>query len=172
MKRGHQKNLQDVISSRADFPASRSAQQEREKAQTTTAISGQKCVASFKSFPRATSWQRTFVDCLVSKGEWYSRQCVLTWKLSATKSNRLLSQLVPSTPRTEEIVSGLLPTSTENRSVDALLNERKTTHGTNHGLKLQPDFAGWMMGYPKGYLDLADGEMPPSKRTGTPSSPK
>ena len=40
-------------------------------------------------------------------------------------------------------------------------------NGQKAGLKLQPDFAGWMMGYPKGYLDLADGEMPPSKRTGT-----
>lgn len=45
-------------------------------------------------------------------------------------------------------------------------------HGPKTGLRLQPDFAGWMMDYPKGYLDLADGEMPRSKRTGTPSSPK
>lgn len=44
--------------------------------------------------------------------------------------------------------------------------------GTRGGLKLQPDFAGWMMGYPKGYLDLEAGEMPPSKRTGMQSSPR
>lgn len=28
------------------------------------------------------------------------------------------------------------------------------THGTNPGLKLQPNFVEWMMGYPQGYTDL------------------
>jgi len=32
------------------------------------------------------------------------------------------------------------------------------THGTNHGLKLHPAFALWMMGYPEDWLDLKDGE--------------
>jgi DNA (cytosine-5)-methyltransferase 1 len=39
--------------------------------------------------------------------------------------------------------------------------------GVRTGLRLQPDFAGWMMGYPKGWCDLEDGEMPRSKRMGT-----
>lgn len=46
----------------------------------------------------------------------------------------------------------------------------ETQIGMRTGLRLQPDFAGWMMGYPQGYLDLEDGEMPRSKRTGTVSS--
>jgi len=32
------------------------------------------------------------------------------------------------------------------------------THGTNRGLKLQPAFVEWMMGFPVDWLDLKDGE--------------
>jgi hypothetical protein len=32
------------------------------------------------------------------------------------------------------------------------------THGTNRGLKLQPAFALWMMGFPEDWCDLEDGE--------------
>ncbi len=35
--------------------------------------------------------------------------------------------------------------------------------GARTGLKLQPAFALWMMGYPAGWLDLEDGEMPRSR---------
>jgi hypothetical protein len=38
--------------------------------------------------------------------------------------------------------------------------------GQKTGLKLQPAFALWMMGYPEDWLDLKDGEMPPSKGRG------
>lgn len=201
-----------------DFPASRSVELEREKEQATTATSGQKCVESFKSLPRATSWQKMFVDSLVSTGGWYSSKCVLTWKLLVTKSSRVLFQLAPSARPTEEIASGLLRTPNTNqrgtRSAEGLTKGHqlelqdqirmlptpqvfdatagmligkeyngKTAHaeklgqainrrGRTTGLKLQPDFVGWMMGYPLGYLDLEAGEMPRSKPTGTLSSRK
>jgi hypothetical protein len=44
--------------------------------------------------------------------------------------------------------------------------------GTKTGLKLQPGFALWMMGYPTDHLDLKDGEMPPSKARATRGSRK
>jgi hypothetical protein len=44
--------------------------------------------------------------------------------------------------------------------------------GTKTGLKLQPGFALWMMGYPTDWCDLRDGEMPPSKARGTRGSRK
>jgi hypothetical protein len=44
--------------------------------------------------------------------------------------------------------------------------------GKQTGLKLQPGFALWMMGYLTDWLDLKDGEMPPSKARGTHGSPK
>lgn len=45
-------------------------------------------------------------------------------------------------------------------------------NGQTTGLKLQPAFALWMMGFPPDWCDLADGEMPPSRQRVTPSSPK
>lgn len=36
--------------------------------------------------------------------------------------------------------------------------------GAKTGLRLQPAFALWMMGFPEDWCDLADGEMPRSKR--------
>jgi len=183
-----QKGLQQVLTYLPeDFPASRSVELESEKEQQTTATSGQKCVESFKNLPHVTSWQRMFADSLVSTGVWSSSKCVLTWKLLATKSNRLLFQLVPSTPRTEGIASGssLILTTRASMSdagggkprdtIESLIEKGQLKNGisgTRTGLRLQPDFAGWMMGYPLGYLDLEDGEMPRSKRTGTQSSPK
>lgn len=46
------------------------------------------------------------------------------------------------------------------------------TGGAKHGLRLQPGFALWMMGYPEDWLDLEAGDMPPSKARGTQSSRK
>ncbi len=40
-------------------------------------------------------------------------------------------------------------------------------HGPKNGLKLQPGFALWMMGFPADWCDLEDGEMPRSKRPET-----
>ena len=39
------------------------------------------------------------------------------------------------------------------------------THGTNPGLRLQPAFVEWMMGYPIGYTDLKPSEMPLSRKS-------
>jgi hypothetical protein len=47
-----------------------------------------------------------------------------------------------------------------------------TLCGAKTGLRLQPAFALWMMGYPTDWLDLADGEMPRSKAQGTRLSHK
>jgi len=44
--------------------------------------------------------------------------------------------------------------------------------GKKTGLRLQPSFALWMMGYPKEWLDLEDGEMPLSGERATRSSRK
>lgn len=43
-------------------------------------------------------------------------------------------------------------------------NLHATVDGTDRGLKLQPSFALWMMGYPTDWCDLEAGEMPPSKQ--------
>lgn len=48
----------------------------------------------------------------------------------------------------------------------------KGSTGTKTGLKLQPSFALWMMGFPPDWCDLADGEMPRSRGQAIPLSRK
>ena len=48
----------------------------------------------------------------------------------------------------------------ENVPVNALLGREL---GKNHGLKLQPAFAEWMMGFPEGWTALSVSEMPLSR---------
>jgi hypothetical protein len=59
-------------------------------------------------------------------------------------------------------------------TVDSLVETGATKGevGTKTGLKLQPAFALWMMGYPEDWCDLRDGESTPSKPRGTQSSPR
>src|SRR5690606_26122537 len=89
---------------------SHSAPQESERVQKMTAISGRTCLESFEKFSRPTLWAKTFMASLIGQGDWYSNRCVLTWKMKATRCNRLYFQLVVSTRRIEGTGYGLLHT--------------------------------------------------------------
>ena len=91
-------------------PASHSAKLDEEKARQMTATSGRTCFESYKTSNQTGSSLKMCVASLLGTTAWYSSRCALTWKAKVTKSNRLLFQLVPSTPRTDETGSGLLPT--------------------------------------------------------------
>lgn len=91
--------------------ASRSASPVREKAREMTAISGRRCLELFGRFVPDGSWAKTFPELLIGQTDWFSSRCVLTWKMRATKSNRLYFQLVVSMPHTKGIEYGLLPTA-------------------------------------------------------------
>jgi hypothetical protein len=78
-------------------------------------------------------------------------------------------------------IAGLLPTVTTPRPHDSektagvyipSQNQVDLTVilGKNHGLKLQPAFAEWMMGFPEGWTALNASEMPSSQRKSTRSS--
>jgi hypothetical protein len=71
-----------------------------------TATYGRKLGAYWLSCDPPDSWVRT----LLGISTWVSTTCYLTWKKSATPAGRLLFRLVPSTPRTAGIGSGLWPT--------------------------------------------------------------
>lgn len=90
----------------------------KERAKKMTAISGLKCLEQYERLPRATSWGKMLVGLLVGMEVWYSTRCKLTWKMKATKYNRLYFQLVPSTHHTEEIEFGLLPTPKAREAAD------------------------------------------------------
>lgn len=100
----------NATSLQEDFPASPSAQQEREKEQKITDTSGRKCLEQFGRFPLAGSWAKTFAGLLIGMEGWYSTVCRLTWKLKVTKCSRFYFQLAVSALHIEGIGYGLLHT--------------------------------------------------------------
>ena len=88
------------------------------EAKKMTATSGRKYLPLFKQNAPLGLFAKMFMDTLA----WGSTQCFLTWKPKVTPANRLLFQLVPSTPHTEETGSGLLhtPTATANQMAPSM----------------------------------------------------
>ena len=199
-----------LLFSPGDSLASLSVVPGNEKAKKITVTSGLRCLELYRK-PDPVG---LLAKMLVGSSIWDSTIVFLTWKLKVTKCKRLLFQLVPSMPRTEEIGSGLLatpqasdpvegartavksqqvcigrelnriamlptPTGQEVEHPEVELTEtgrRKTKNGKNShslgladkiamlptpivgdwktGLKLQPAFVEWMMGFPIGWKDL------------------
>src|SRR3990167_819897 len=226
-------DLKDHISLLVDSPVSLFPKLDEDEEHQTLVGSGQKCFELFNLQNPNSSLRRMCEVLLTGKGVWHSDKCYLTWKAKAISPKRLLFQLLPSTPRTGGIGSGLLHTPSQQEpgvmverlqtkgGEPAKVGERaydkhtgrlaqvglqqqirmlktpsaseaeggwKVTDkywnakapklkmrdqvGRKTGLKLQPAFALWMMGYPTDYLDLKDGEMPPLKQSGIASSRK
>ena len=103
--------LNQLILFAEDSPASRFPLPGSEEAGKMTVTSGLKCSESFPRPGPLGLLQKMLLESSI----WHSTKCVLTWKVKATKSRRLLFQLAPSMPRTEGIGSGLLltPRATE-----------------------------------------------------------
>ena len=95
-----------------------------------TVTSGRKYLPLCKQSGRLGAFSRMFLDTSV----WASTKCYLTWKVKATPSNRLLFQLAPSMPRTDEIGSGLWPTATTQDNPQ--VRGQGKTIGTNRGTTL------------------------------------
>jgi hypothetical protein len=89
------------------FLASPSPLPDYKTARKITATSGRKCSERFGRYNPGGSWQKTFLDLLVTSPAWYSSRSVLTWKMKATKSKRLyflLWALIPRTSGTESLL--------------------------------------------------------------------
>lgn len=95
-----------LISSPRATPASHSHSPGSDWARRMTATYGRRSGAYWLSCDPPDSWVKT----LLATSIWGSTTCYLTWKRSATPHGRLLFRLVPSTPRTAGIGSGLWPT--------------------------------------------------------------
>jgi hypothetical protein len=119
----------------------RTVKPENDLERKMTATSGRKCLEQYGRFSRVGSWGKTFSALLIGTGDWYSTKCKLTWKMRGTSYNRMYFQLVPSTPRTEGIEFGLLPTpTTQEPSTPCEITEtgrRMTKDGkSSHSLNL------------------------------------
>ena len=114
-----------LIYSRAAFLASRIVPQEKGKGKMMNAIYGRKCCEQFGRLPHHGWWVKTFSGLLVGREGWFSRRCMLTWKLKVTPYKRMYDQLQVSALHTNDIESSLLPTPT------VVQSSRKTTDGKN-----------------------------------------
>ena len=109
---GRQVHLAQVVrdarltSSPQATPASHSHSPGSDWARKMTATYGRKFGDYWLSSDPPDSWVRTLLGTSI----WGSMTCYLTWRKSATPRGRLLFRLVPSTPRTAGIASGLWPT--------------------------------------------------------------
>ena len=90
-----------ILASPSHSPASK-------KALKTIATSGRQCLSLLSKKDPLGS----LAKMLLVTSRWGSTRCFLTWKVKATPQGRLLFQLAPSMPRTEETESGLLHTPT------------------------------------------------------------
>ena len=97
--------FQTATSSQQDTHASHLVRPGSDEARKMTVTSGRKYLPLCKRSGRLGAFSRMFLDTSV----WASTKCYLTWKAKTTPSNRLLFQLAPSMPRTDEIGSGLRP---------------------------------------------------------------
>ena len=116
-------------------PASLSHVPGRDRAKQMTVISGLKCLDLYEKSGPIGSLQRM----LLGMSTWASTVCFLTWKVKATKQQHLLFQLAPSTPRTEEIGSGLLRTpdcSDAGRGDYKDVEKLKKRHADGHQVRL------------------------------------
>ena len=160
-----------------------------EKERQMTATSGLQCLSQSNLLDQTGSSLKMLLESLVGAKDWFSNKCVLSWKVKVTKFNRSLYQLAPSTRRIEGIEFGLLLTPSTidrgERSQESMnhriayrksinrrtvppgsLSEQITTsnltnmvNGTKTGLKLQPNFVEWMMGFPEGWTEIPDSKL-------------
>lgn len=170
-----------------DSLVNHSPKPDEEKERKTTATSGLKCYESYENSIRGGSSLKMLVASLLGAEVWYSNKCTLTWKVRDTKCKRLLFQLSPSMRHTDEIGSGLLlapsavqivehpdkirarvakngyKNGTKYGSLSSQLMykypETKGGDGVKTGLRLQPNFVEWMMGYPKDWTEIPDSKV-------------
>ena len=102
------------------------------EARKMTAISGRKCLG----LSRNSGPIGLLVRMCLESSRWNSTKCFLTWKIKGTKHRRLLFQLAPSMPRTEEIGYGLLPTITQFDATCGDLKGKEFTGKNKHAMKL------------------------------------
>ena len=153
------------------FLASQPVKPGSEEAREMTAGSGRRCYESCKHSLPDGSLLKTFTACLLSMTEWHSSRFALTWKDSATKYNRLLFRLVPSTQSIDETESLLLPTIGHSEPKGTSKKRYRGSvdyHGAKmvEGLRLSendpaylsPGFAEAIMGFPEGWTELQHSE--------------
>jgi len=154
-----------------DSPASPSPSPESELGTMMNATCGPQCAESLNGHDPLGSLSKI----LLGSSRWGSTAFSLTWKVSATPRGRLLFRLVPSMRDTGAIESGLSPRIYPTLDLGAAKGRGiKSAAGRSRlGGTLNPRWGEWLLGFPDGWTDLNDSEIPSShkssKSSGEPS---
>jgi len=119
----------------AGFLASHFPRPGSAEARQMTVTSGLRCTALLENRTPLGSLRRM----LLESSRWNSTTCFLTWKVKATPSNRLLFQLAPLMPDTDETEFGLWATATEQDSA----NDGGPSQYERHSLPLNAEVKMW-----------------------------
>src|SRR3990167_449095 len=114
----------------------------REEEKKMTGSSGQKCLESYERLRPIGLSLKMFLAFLLSKTEWYSNKCTLTWRLRDTKQHRRCRfQLVPLMRGTDETGFGLLLTPRKTTIMETQENfkKRMNKHGKRDRYKGMPN---------------------------------
>ena len=149
-----------------DSHVSRSAKPGSEWARKMTVTSGRKCFELYGKYARCGSLAKMCLESSI----WHSTRCFLTWKVKATKHNRLLFQLAVSMPHTDEIESVFWPTPStgaalcggtgsfktlERMAKKGLITEEERRQlSQGNGGKTNPQLLEWLMGYEQQFTKL------------------
>ena len=156
--------------------ASHSLLQDKKKGQTMNATCGARCYEQFKKLNPHSSLLKMSLVSSTLMADWYSTRCALTWKLKATKFNRLLLVLQVKTHRTADIAAGLLeflPTPMVSDWRGSKIKRKGNTQLTETlgiSSQLNPRFVAEMMGFPPNWTELPfqNGDKNQSRVTETP----
>ena len=177
-------------------PVNRTQPLGNDSGKRTNAIYGPKCLESLERLPRVTSWAKTFSALLIGTGDWYSKRCVLIWKMRATMYSRIYCQLRAKTRPIEGRECGLLqtPSTMEIKENPTEFQTRAKIKGYRNGTtynslrsqliydpnwshlydgihsRTNPRFVAEMMGFPPNWTELPfqNGETNQLKHTETP----
>lgn len=137
-----------------------------EEARKMTVSSGLKCSELYTKSGPLGCLVRT---CLASSA-WHSTRCLLTWKMKATPSKRLLFRLAVSTPHIRENDVPFWPTPSTGAALcggtgnfktldrmyrkGMITEEERKNFAQGNGGKTNPELLEWLMGYEAQFSQL------------------
>ena len=161
-----EQDLEQSMSSQADFHVNHFPLPGSEQARMMTVTSGRKCSElSENSGPLGC-----LVKMCLESSIWHSTRCLLTWKTKVTPSSRLLFRLAVSMPRTEGNESLFWPTPSTGAALCAgtgnfrmlqkmaekglITEEERRQLSQGNGGKTNPELLEWLMGYTQAFTGL------------------
>lgn len=159
----------ELTFSQGDSHANHLASQENARALMMTDFYGAKCLEQLQRLGHVSSWQKTFMDCLILTVDVQSKQSAPIWKISGMRGRSfLILHLIASDYQRWNGTSGLLPRPLTSDSKGACRIRTRTSkvqkgnfrevirEQETDGIYPKPDFAEWVKGFPIGWTKVTN----------------